>query len=619
MTPFWTRRLAFATLLAVPLTFVLFSSSVAWAHALLLRSDPAQDALLQRAPSSVHLWFSEDLNGSASRIVVWDRYRHVMNQGNAALVPGQSRQMEVRLKPLPPGSYLVLWTSVSSQDGHVLRGSYLFSVKVRGPGPSLAGVSVGGPGQSFPDATGLGSLLAHWFELLAVAGWVGSIAFSSLILPPAGRRLSRAVLDGESARLRVMVRTSLLTLLLASSLGLLLQAYSLAGNDWHSALSTSTFSSIFAGQFGQLWIVRQLLVLLALAFAVASPRERAVPLEILPRVGTAPVGADSSPVHPGSPERGSLSLASPFPVLLGFLYLYVFAASGHAASSAVGTVQGSHIVSAAVFFDWLHFLGVALWLGGQGYLALVLIPALARARDWQSDARPFLDTLNRFSPVAYASIAAAGLSGVFSSVIHTPSWYAFFNSIYGRALLVKLGLIGLMMLTSAYTVYLLRPHIRRILDGPSADHALGSRLMDHLLGWLRVNPVLGAGVLLATSVMYSYPVPAGFSPAGPSAYIAHGGGLTASMVIKPDRSGPNTLTVVLRNSRGRPVQQAHVVVLTTMLDMVMGTGRADLNETAPGRFEGTTDLGMGGRWQLQLLVFQASGLTRMPVEVRVGT
>jgi len=93
--------------------------------------------------------------------------------------------MEVRLKPLPPGAHLVLWTSVSAEDGHVLHGSYIFYVKRRGPGPSLAGVSLGGPSQTFPDATGLLALIAHWLELLGAIAWVGPAFFSAFILPVA--------------------------------------------------------------------------------------------------------------------------------------------------------------------------------------------------------------------------------------------------------------------------------------------------------------------------------------------------------------------------------------------------------------------------------------------------
>jgi copper transport protein len=228
--------------------------------------------------------------------------------------------------------------------------------------------------------------------------------------------------------------------------------------------------------------------------------------------------------------------------------------------------------------------------------------------------------LNRFSPAAYISIALFVVSGAFAAKVHIPSWYAFFNSVYGKTLIVKMVLIGGMMLTSALTVYVLRPQLRQTLVRAASDPLVAGRpLLERLMRWLHVNPVLGAGVLLATSVMFYYPVPAGFSPAGPSAYVAHAAGLTATLTIKPDKSGPNEITVVLKDQQGRPVQQARLIVLTTMLDMAMGTGLGDLNQTKPGTFTGTTDLGMGGHWRLTILVYRPSGLSRMNVEVRVGT
>ena len=40
-------------------------------------------------------------------------------------------------------------------------------------------------------------------------------------------------------------------------------------------------------------------------------------------------------------------------------------ASGHAASADIGSLAGDHVLSVAVFVDWLHFLAVALWFGGR--------------------------------------------------------------------------------------------------------------------------------------------------------------------------------------------------------------------------------------------------------------
>lgn len=587
------RRLV---VLTIVLTALMSHTGAALAHALLLRSSPPPDVVLRSAPSLIHLWFSEDLNGSASRILVWDRYRHVMNEGDATLVPGESRQLEVRLKPLPPGAYLVLWTSVSSQDGHILHGSYLFYVKVRGPGPSLTGVTLGSGNQSFPDATGYAALIAHWIELLAAITWAGAAAFSALVFSGTASRVDAAAQATESRRVRTTIVVSLLALIVASTVVLATQAYALAGNSWNDVLSGKTLGELFADQYGQVWAGRQVVALIALALAFLIRRQ--------------PAGN-----QPWSEGVSAMTVVSG-------IYLYALAASGHAASVAIGQLPGHHgnIFSAAIFLDWLHLLADAMWFGGQIYIVLVLIPALRLRQNDTCHSGAFLGALNRFSPYAFASVATFVFTGAFSGKVHIPSWYAFFHSVYGWALVVKMSLIGLMMLVSTYTVFLLRPRIRQIMQGPNSEESeLPGALMGRLLGWLGVNPMLGAGVMLATSVMFSYPVPAGLAPAGPRSYVAHAGGLTATLAIKPDRSGPNEITVSLRDARGRPVQRATVVVLTTMLDMIMGTGTAALKEISPGSFSGTTDLGMGGRWQLQVLVYQPTGLTRMNVDVQVGT
>jgi len=599
-----SRRVAQATLLLSLLVLLWTTTDIAWAHALLQRSDPPAGVVLQRAPSRIHLWFSEDLNGSASKIIVWDHARHEETVGSATLVANQPRQLEVRLKPLPPGSYLVLWTSVSADDGHVLRGSYSFSVLVQGPLRSLAGVSLDGPRQSFPDGPTLASLLAHWLELLATVVWVGAVSFSALVFARTAHGAEQAATEAERLRLGRLVRASVLVLAGSSFVVLLLLAYGQAGNDWGTTLTGSTLSNVFSAQYGKLWIARQMLLLSVLATYL-------VPLTFaIPQV--AAVGFVAGPA-PSAP-RASLS-GAPLLFALGLIYLYLLAASGHAASVDIGGLAGSHLLSASVLVDWAHLLADALWLGGQIYIAAVLIPVLHLRRERGRNTAAFLAMLNRFSPIAYLSIAIFTLSGGFNGKIHIPSWYAYFHSVYGWTLTSKIGLIGLMMLTSAYTVYGLRPRVRRAC----AEHPDRDLLLGRLLSWLRLNPLLGAGVLMASSVMFYYPVPLGLTSAGPSSYTVRGDGLTALVTLQPDRAGPNTVTVILKDVEGRPVTRGTVVALTTMLDMVMGTGRAPLAETTPGTYRGPANLGMGGHWRLLFLVYRPSGFSRLSIKVEVGT
>jgi copper transport protein len=466
-------------------------------------------------------------------------------------------------------------------------------------------VSQGAPTQGFPDASGLASLLAHWVELFAAVNWMGAAVVSAFVFAPSGAAADVEVIGTERNRLRAYLRLTLVGLVVSSTAVVLLEAHSLAGS-WSGAFSASTLSSIFSGQFGQLWIARQVVALAALVATAAITM-------------TQPVVSRERSLAAATAEQ-RLPLGTLLSGALGFLYLGLFAASGHAAAADIGSVFGSQIVSGAVGADWLHFIGDALWFGGQVYIVLILIPALRLRRGPGGAIEGFLDTLNRFSPLAYGSIALFVLSGLFAAKIHIPSWYAFFHSIYGWALVVKVGLIGLMMLVSAFTVFVVRPRIRSSLTQDElVEGGVQTVWVKRLLTWLRVNPVLGAGVLLASSVMFSYPVPEGLSPAGPSAYTIHLGGLTGTLALVPDRSGPNVVTVTLHDGRGQPVKQATVVVLTTMLDMEMGTGKAPLTQSAPGRFSGTADLGMGGHWGLRVLVYSPAGLAQTSIRVLVGT
>src|SRR5579884_1712581 len=88
-------------LLAVPLalTLALALPLVASAHAILLRSDPAKDSVLQQAPSQVRMWFSEDLNPVLTTAVVINAASQRVDNNDAHISPNDPREMDVTLHP----------------------------------------------------------------------------------------------------------------------------------------------------------------------------------------------------------------------------------------------------------------------------------------------------------------------------------------------------------------------------------------------------------------------------------------------------------------------------------------------------------------------------------------
>ena len=100
----------------------------ALAHAKLIRSRPNASEALAETPASVELWFNERLEDEFNSIEVADSAGQKVEDGHARVNPQQRTNLLVRLRTLPPGSYLVHW-KILSVDGHTSRGRFIFSVK----------------------------------------------------------------------------------------------------------------------------------------------------------------------------------------------------------------------------------------------------------------------------------------------------------------------------------------------------------------------------------------------------------------------------------------------------------------------------------------------------------
>src|SRR6266704_6760250 len=107
------RRWLLAALVALFLVLVFPGTSDA--HAVLLRSDPATDAILRVAPKQVRLWFSENLSPSFSTAEVLNAANQQrVDRHDAHISPSNATEMDVSLPPaLSPGVYVVIRSFLS--------------------------------------------------------------------------------------------------------------------------------------------------------------------------------------------------------------------------------------------------------------------------------------------------------------------------------------------------------------------------------------------------------------------------------------------------------------------------------------------------------------------------
>jgi methionine-rich copper-binding protein CopC len=121
------RRAVLAAGVGAAVFLALLSSALA--HSRPVRFDPNPGQILERPPSEVQGWFSNDIRrADASFIRVLDEGGERVDAGAVTLSPDR-RLMSVQLRPaLPAGRYIVYWSTLDDDDGDTVAGCYVFFV-----------------------------------------------------------------------------------------------------------------------------------------------------------------------------------------------------------------------------------------------------------------------------------------------------------------------------------------------------------------------------------------------------------------------------------------------------------------------------------------------------------
>jgi len=111
---------------AILFTLLISTAAPAFAHAMLLDSNPAADTTVA-PPASISLTFSEELASAADITLKRDGAPVTLDGITLA-----SNYSVVTVKPkasLLPGKYVLTWHDVARDDGHKASGSIDFTVK----------------------------------------------------------------------------------------------------------------------------------------------------------------------------------------------------------------------------------------------------------------------------------------------------------------------------------------------------------------------------------------------------------------------------------------------------------------------------------------------------------
>src|SRR5205814_9874422 len=132
-----------AAIVACVLGGAVLLSGAAEAHANYVRSNPAADARLVKAPAEIRIEFSEPPDPRGSDIEVLDT-NGVRHDKHDVALSGDPNGLRVSVDPIPDGGYLVAWTATSAVDGHTTKGNFAFVIG-KGPLPPVPQVAEAAP------------------------------------------------------------------------------------------------------------------------------------------------------------------------------------------------------------------------------------------------------------------------------------------------------------------------------------------------------------------------------------------------------------------------------------------------------------------------------------------
>ncbi|MEU9332987.1 copper resistance protein CopC [Streptomyces sp. NPDC048290] len=394
MTQSIAPRLRSLVLLLMAVTGALFlGAAPAWAHAALTGSDPQQGAVVEQAPAQISLTFSEPVSAPEGSLRVLGPKGERADTGAPANPGGTTYTVKLH-SGLADGTYTVTYQVVSA-DSHPVAGAYTFSIGA----PSATSVTV-------DDQNNGGGVVGTLYDIGRYVSYAGFIVLAGgaafvLVCWQRGsgvRAVQRLVVSGWVA-------------LTAATLWLLLLrgAYTTSGKIG-DVVDLDLLGDVLQTKTGAALVSRLLLLaaaalFIAVLFGAYDKREDA--------------------------EKRDLTF--------GLAVGGVVVAAGLAASWAMAEHASTGIQTGiAMPVDVLHLLAVAAWLGGL----CTLLVALYRA-----PAGTPLDAtaVRRFSQVAFGSVVALVVTGVYQSWRQLGSWAAFTDTRYGQLLLVKLGLVAVLV------------------------------------------------------------------------------------------------------------------------------------------------------------------------------
>ena len=458
---------------------LVIGAGPASAHVELTSSDPATDTTVTGPLDRISLGFLNPITPVEDQFALLDgdgktlRIMQILPAGEATTLEVVPHQ------PLAEGTYGLKW-SARAGDSHPMVGTVSFTVAAPAAAVvpteteserAAAGTVHPGTGTGMDHAMSAGLQRAleppDTTGTERLAGVARFFAFGGLLLAVGGILYLAFVHRGthaEGRRLIFLVRRAALLVFAGTLLELPLQAVILDGGSTDAIAAPDVYGELLSGAFGGGVLLRVLgaaLVLVGMRMrldAIAArdqdrgafhdtthDDEATLEQEVVP--GRGGVATRMRPTRPVEHHRVRVE-ASPVAMAGAAALVASIAFIGHAASTEPRWL----VVASAL----IHVTAGSLWVAGVAMLAATLWRRHRRGVELEA---ALLAT--RFSVAAVGAAAAVAITGLALGIAILGDLGSLFSTEFGRVLIVKVALVGVLVGLGAYNQKVLIPALER--------------------------------------------------------------------------------------------------------------------------------------------------------------
>lgn len=525
----------------------------AFAHSVLLGTEPANDAVVQESPGRVELRFNEPVEMSLGGIRVFDSEGNRVDADRVS--PNGARRVGVDIEgELERGTYTVAWRAISA-DSDPISGAFVFHVQERGVQPG--GISV----ESLTGNTTTVDVFftaGRFFDFALLLLSLGGAVVLVIALPSAPWHVKRR-LYGVLAGLAT-------ALALVALLNIFFQGAAAGGIGILDAFRWNVFTTVLETRYGEMMLVQ---AALAATLALTAMALR----------------------HSEDRDRRALTALT---LVLGAGMALTPSFSGHASTAG----------KLAITSDIAHVIAAALWTGGLGFLVLALV--LAREDRWPLATR----AVPRFSNMAVVSVAALLIAGVINGYLQVRTWSNLWETRYGLLLLAKIALVipllGLGAYNNRYAVPRLKAGIASVLERRRFLTVAGVELAI-MVAVVAVTAVLvNAEPARTEAMMEGMAMEDGATGTEAGDHEAFEsdvdlGEMMAHVVVEPAMPGENSIHLTFEHADAEKLTEVSVAASLPSEDIGPLAFPAEPVQGQPGEYvaEGAS-LSLPGEWELRI-------------------